>query len=292
MKQYLELISYIKENGEFVGDRTGTGVQSVFGYQYRVNLQNGFPLLTTKKVNFKNVVADLLWMLSGSTNVRDLQKVGVHIWDEWALENGQLGPVYGQMWRSWEAHVFAKEVNEKTTFHGWVTGYIDQIQSVIDRIIKNPNSRNLIVTAYNPTTIPDESISPQENVLVGNQCLASCQTLFQFKVYGNKLHLQLYQRSLDVALGCPYNLAEYVLLLHLVAHQTNLIPGEFIHSIGDAHIYSNHQDQLSEQLTRVPYELPKLIIKRKLDSIFDYEIDDFELIDYRYHPFIKFPVAV
>ena len=283
MQQYLELIKCIKLHGKSTSDRTGTGTQSIFGYQYRVDLNKGFPLLTTKKINFNMVVHDLLWMLSGSTNVKDLHKHKVNIWDGWADEDGNLGPVYGELWR--------KFPNTKSAGH-LKTLPIDQISEVIKKIQDRPNSRSLIVSSWNPTTVPDENFSPQENVANGKQALASCQTLFQFKVYGSELSLQLYQRSADVAVGVPFNLAEYALLLHIVAHHCDLKVGEFIHTFGDAHIYNNHQEQMDLQLTREPYLLPKLIIKRKHKSIFDYTIYDFELEGYECHPFIRLPIAV
>ena len=279
MKQYLELLKHIKDNGEQTDDRTGTGTRSIFGAQLRYDLTKGFPLLTTKHVSFKVACIDLLWMLSGSTNTQPLNDQGVHIWDEWATDDGELGPIYGVLWRDFPCQ--------------WSDYGVDQITSVIDKIKSRPNSRSLIVTAVNPETIPDETISPQQNVYEGNQCLASCQTLFQFKVYGNRISLQLYQRSADIFLGVPINLAQYSLLLHLVAHQCDLIPNEFIHTFGDVHIYNNHFEQVNEQLSRVPNEvLPQLVIKRKPNSIFKYTPDDFEIVDYYPQERIQAPISI
>jgi thymidylate synthase len=298
MKEYFDLINAIQKDGEFTGDRTGMGTQSLFGYQYRIDLRKGFPLLTSKKMNYKKIFLDMLWMLSGSTNVKDLHKDGVHIWDSWATEDGNLGPIYGKLWRRWSAgrvktdSRFCPE-NMETTL-SISTRVIDQISTVIEKIKKFSNSRALIVTAWDPDTVPDESVSPQENVRQGRQSLASCQTLFQFKVYGNHLDLQLYQRSADCMLGVPYNLAEYALLLHMVAQQCDLVPRFFIHSFGDAHIYNHHRETVAYQLTREHdlYDLPTLVIKRKPESIFKYTLDDFEIIDYECHQAIEFKVAV
>ena len=279
MKQYIDLLRKIKEDGEQTDDRTGTGTRSIFGAQLRYDLTKGFPLLTTKHVSFKVACIDLLWMLSGSTNIKPLNDQGVHIWDEWAIDDGELGPIYGNLWRDFPCQ--------------WSEYGIDQITEVIDKIKTHPNSRSLIVTSVNPETMPDETKSPQQNVYENKQCLASCQTLFQFKVYGNKISLQLYQRSADIFLGVPINLAQYSLLLHLVAHQCDLIPSEFIHTFGDVHIYNNHTDQVNEQLSRVPNEvLPQLVIKRKPNSIFEYTFDDFEIINYNNYGRIKAPVSV
>lgn len=277
MKQYLDLLSHIIENGTDKGDRTGTGTRSVFGYQMRFNLAEGFPLVTTKKLHIKSIVHELLWFLAGDTNIKYLKENGVRIWDEWATESGDLGPLYGKQWVAWE------KPNGET---------INQVQEVIDTLKNNPNSRRMIVSAWNPADLPDESVSPQENVKQGRMALATCHAFFQFYVANGKLSCQLYQRSADTFLGVPFNVASYALLVHMVAQQTDLEVGDFVWTGGDVHLYNNTIEQAKEQISREPYPLPKLVIKRKPDSIFDYKFDDFEIVDYQSHPHIKAQVSV
>lgn len=264
MRQYLDLIRHIKANGVKKGDRTGTGTTSVFGYQMRFDLQEGFPLVTTKKLHLRSIIHELLWFLSGDTNIRYLQENGVRIWDEWADENGDLGPVYGQQWRHW------RTPSGET---------IDQISQVMNTIKTNPDSRRMMVVAYNPADVDDMALPP-------------CHCLFQFYVADGKLSCQLYQRSCDVFLGVPFNIASYALLTHMMAQQAGLEVGEFIWTGGDTHIYSNHKEQTDLQLTRDPRPLPKLVIKNRPDSLFDYCYDDFEIVDYNPHPSIKGEVSV
>ncbi len=277
MKQYLELMREILETGTPKGDRTGTGTLSVFGRQMRFDLRKGFPLLTTKKVHVKSIIHELLWFLNGDTNIRYLNEHGVTIWDEWATEEGELGPIYGRQWRSWP------------TKDG---GTIDQISRLIDALKTNPNSRRHIVSAWNVEHLPDESISPQENVRQGRMALAACHTLFQFYVADNRLSCMLMARSQDYFLGTPFNIASYALLTHMVAQQCDLDVGEFIWTGGDVHLYNNHLEQARLQLAREPRALPKLVIKRKPASIFDYRYEDFEIVGYDPHPAIKAPIAV
>lgn len=303
MRQYLDLLKYIMENGTEKSDRTGTGTKSIFGTQMRFNLQEGFPLVTTKKVHFKSVVHELIWLLSGNTNIKYLQDNGIKIWDEWADENGNLGPVYGKQWRKWH-------------------NQIDQIKNVIEQIKTNPESRRLIVTAWNPTEIDQMALAP-------------CHCFFQFNCrpmtweqrinsitthevsYGNNndfsnsknietlykeldnlgipkyyLDCQLYMRSNDIFLGCPFNIASYALLTHMIAQVTNTVAGELVYTGGDSHIYSNHYDQVKLQLTREPYSLPKIKLNPHIKNIDDFKYEDIELIDYKCHPTIKAPVAV
>lgn len=264
MKQYLNLLNHILTNGVAKEDRTNTGTLSVFGYQMRFNLEEGFPLVTTKKCHLKSIIHELLWFLSGDTSVTYLQQNGVTIWDEWADPNGQLGPVYGKQWRSWEGK------------DGQV---IDQVKNLINEIITNPSSRRLIVNAWNVADLDRMALPP-------------CHALFQFYVANGKISCQLYQRSADVFLGVPFNIASYSLLLMMVAQVTNLRPGEFIHTLGDAHLYSNHLEQAKLQITRQPYNLPKMLINSDRRSIFDFKYEDFCLIDYNCHPTIKAPIAV
>jgi thymidylate synthase len=264
MKQYLDLLSHILENGVEKDDRTGTGTLSVFGYQMRFNLDEGFPLVTTKKIHMKSVIYELLWFLRGETNVKYLQDHGVRIWDEWADERGELGPVYGSQWRSWR------------TSDGEV---IDQISQVIEQIHTNPNSRRLIVSAWNVSEIEKMALPP-------------CHTLFQFYIVDNKLSCQLYQRSADVFLGVPFNIASYALLTHMMSHICGYQVGDFVHTFGDVHLYLNHIEKAKLQLTREPFPLPQLVIKREVTSIFDFEFDDFELLNYQYHPHIPAQVSV
>lgn len=277
MKQYLDLLSHILEEGTDKGDRTGTGTRSVFGYQMRFDLQQGFPLVTTKKLHIRSIVHELLWFLSGDTNIKYLKDNGVRIWDEWATESGDLGPLYGKQWVAWQ-----KPDGET----------INQIAEVIETLKTNPNSRRMIVSAWNPADLPDESISPQQNVENGQMALATCHAFFQFYVANGKVSCQLYQRSADTFLGVPFNIASYALLLHMVAQQTGYEVGDFIWTGGDVHLYNNTMEQAREQITREPYPLPKLVIKRKPDSIFDYKFEDFEIVDYEAHPHIKATVSV
>ncbi len=277
MKLYLDLLSHIIENGTDKGDRTGTGTRSVFGYQMRFNLADGFPLVTTKKLHIKSIVHELLWFLAGDTNIKYLKDNGVRIWDEWATETGDLGPLYGKQWVAWE------KPNGDT---------INQIQEIVDTLKNNPNSRRMIVSAWNPADLPDESISPQENVQQGRMALATCHAFFQFYVANGKLSCQLYQRSADTFLGVPFNIASYALLVHMIAQQTGLEVGDFVWTGGDVHLYNNTMEQAKEQITRKPYPLPKLVIKRKPESIFDYKFEDFEIKDYTSHPHIKAQVSV
>jgi thymidylate synthase len=277
MKQYLGLLKQILETGTVRGDRTGTGTKSIFGAQLRFNLAEGFPLVTTRKVFFKGVIHELLWFLAGDTNIKYLLDNNVHIWDAWADEKGDLGPVYGAQWRAWQAPDGRR---------------IDQITNVVEQIRMNPNSRRHIVTAWNPAVQPNEAVSPQDNVRQGRAALASCHALFQFYAADGRLSCQLYQRSTDCPVGQVFNIAQYALLTHLVAHQCDLEPGDFIWSGGDCHIYLNQVAGVQEQLAREPRALPKLIIKRKPASIFEHRFDDFEIVGYDPHPPIKFPVAV
>ena len=278
MQQYLNLLQKILEEGEVKEDRTGTGTRSFFGHQMRFNLNDGFPLLTTKKIFFKGVVHELLWFLNGSTDNNELKDNGVHIWDEWEDESGDLGPIYGYQWRQW------LDQNSGES--------IDQIQNVIDQLRNNPSSRRIIVSAWNVADLPDESISPQDNVKNNKMALAPCHALFQFFVSQGALSCQLYQRSCDTFLGLGFNIASYSLLTHMLAQQCDLNVGDFIWTGGDVHLYLNHMEQAKEQLSRKPYELPKLNIKRKPDSIYDYAYEDFELVNYQCHPHIKAPISI
>lgn len=279
MKAYLELMQDVVDNGVDKGDRTGVGTRSVFGRQMRFDLSEGFPLVTTKKVHLKSIIYELLWFLKGSTDNNWLRERGVTIWDEWATESGDLGPIYGKQWRSWPAA------------DGRV---VDQVSELIEQIKNKPDSRRLIISAWNPTELPDESISPQENVEACRMALAPCHCLFQFYVLNGKLSCQLYQRSADLFLGVPFNIASYALLTHMIAQQCDLDVGEFVHTFGDCHLYQNHltDDIVFEQLRRTPKARPRLVIKRKPDSIFDYEFEDFEVVDYESDPGIKAPIAI
>lgn len=279
MKAYLDLMQDVVDNGFDKGDRTGVGTRSVFGRQIRFNLQDGFPLVTTKKVHLRSIIYELLWFLKGSTDNNWLKERKVSIWNAWALENGDLGPIYGKQWRSWQCP------------DGRV---VDQISEVIDQIRNKPNSRRLIVSAWNPAELPDESVGPQDNVREGRMALAPCHCLFQFYVLDGKLSCQLYQRSADFLLGVPFNIASYALLTHMIAQQCDLEVGEFVHTFGDCHLYQNHltDDIVFEQLKREPKALPKLLIKRKPESIFKYELEDFEFEGYDPYPGIKAPIAI
>lgn len=264
MQQYLNLLNHVMNHGDKKNDRTGTGTLSIFGYQMRFDLSEKFPLLTTKKVHLKSVIYELLWFLKGSTNIKYLQENGVSIWDEWADEHGDLGPVYGSQWRSWRTH------DNRS---------IDQIDKLITDLKTNPDSRRLIVSAWNVAEIENMKLPP-------------CHCFFQFYVANNKLSCQLYQRSADIFLGVPFNIASYALLTLMIAQVVNLKPGEFVHTLGDAHIYSNHFDQVNEQLKREPKELPTMHINSNVKNIFDFKFEDFKLSDYDPYPLIKAPVAI
>lgn len=277
MKQYLELLDKVLSDGVQKGDRTGSGTLSIFAHQMRFDLQKGFPLVTTKKVHLKSIIYELLWFLKGETNISFLNQNNVSIWDEWADEQGELGPVYGHQWRSWSTVSGEK---------------IDQISAVIEQIKNTPNSRRMVVSAWNVADLPDESMSPQQNVASGKMALPACHAFFQFYVAENRLSCQLYQRSCDTFLGLPFNIASYALLIHMVAQQCDLQVGEFIWTGGDVHLYSNHIEQAKLQLSRQPHPLPQLKIERKPESIFDYTYEDFTLIDYQAHEHIKAPISV
>ncbi|MFQ5345348.1 MAG: thymidylate synthase [Mariprofundus sp.] len=277
MKAYLDLMRHVRDHGTPKGDRTGTGTRSVFGYQMRFDLSEGFPLVTTKKVHLKSIIHELLWFLQGDTNIKYLTENGVRIWNEWATEDGSLGPVYGFQWRNWP------------TPDGKL---VDQIAEVVQQIKNTPDSRRLIVSAWNVADLPDESISPQENVINGKMALAPCHTFFQFYVAEGKLSCQLYQRSADILLGVPFNIASYALLTMMIAQVCELEVGDFIHTFGDAHLYSNHAEQVETQLARQPFPLPTMKINPDIKNIFDFRFEDFELVDYRCHPAIRAPIAV
>ena len=277
MQQYHDLMRHILDTGVRKEDRTGTGTISVFGYQMRFNLAEGFPLVTTKKCHMRSIIHELLWFLKGETNIQYLTENGVSIWDEWATDEGELGPVYGHQWRSWPG------LDGQT---------IDQIAEVVEQIKHNPDSRRLIVSAWNPTVLPDTSVSPKENAALGKQALPPCHTLFQFYVLDGKLSCQLYQRSGDVFLGVPFNIASYALLTMMVAQVCDLELGDFVHTLGDAHLYVNHLTQANEQLTREPYPLPTMKLNPEVNDIFGFSYDDFELCNYQAHPHIKAPVAI
>src|SRR5688572_15824621 len=264
MRQYLDLLQHILDKGTHKTDRTGTGTQSCFGYQLRFDLQKGFPLVTTKKVHLKSIIYELLWFLKGETNIAYLKEHGVKIWDEWADENGDLGPVYGKQWRSWE---------------GKDGKIVDQVSELIEQIKKNPDSRRLIISAWNVADLPEMALMP-------------CHNMFQFYVADGKLSCQLYQRSADVFLGVPFNIASYALLTMMIAQVCNLEPGEFVHTFGDVHIYSNHMEQVNLQLSREPYPLPTMKLNPAVKNIFDFKFEDFTLENYQSHPGIKAPVAV
>jgi thymidylate synthase len=264
MRQYLDFLRHIRESGASKGDRTGTGTLSVFGYQMRFDLNAGFPLVTTKKLHLRSIIYELLWFLQGDTNLKYLQEHGVSIWDEWADKNGDLGPVYGKQWRSWPTPDGRN---------------IDQLSQVLEQLKSNPNSRRILVSAWNVGELDRMALLP-------------CHALFQFYVADGRLSCQLYQRSADALLGVPFNIASYALLTHMIAQQVNLAVGDFVWTGGDCHLYLNHLEQADLQLSRTPYPLPQLKIKRKPDRLFDYAYEDFEIIDYRYHAAIKAPIAV
>lgn len=277
MKQYLDLLRAVRDHGVEKSDRTGTGTRSIFGYQMRFDLAQGFPLVTTKRVHLKSIIHELLWFLSGDTNTRYLKENGVSIWDEWATASGDLGPVYGYQWRSWPAA------------DGRI---IDQISDVIAQIRTRPDSRRLIVSAWNPAQLPDEGSRPQDNVERGLMALAPCHAFFQFYVAGGKLSCQMYQRSGDIFLGVPFNIASYALLTLMVAQVVGLEPGELIHTLGDAHLYLNHLEQADEQLSRAPHPLPNMVLNPAVCDIFAFRYEDFRLDGYRHHPPIAAPIAV
>ena len=274
MKQYHDLLRHVLASGNQKGDRTGTGTISVFGHQMRFDLSEGFPMVTTKKLHLKSIVHELLWFLKGDTNVTYLQENGVRIWNEWADDNGNLGPVYGYQWRNWNGED------------------IDQIKEVITSLKNNPNSRRMLVTAWNPSVLPDTSVSFSENVANGKAALPPCHAFFQFYVADGKLSCQLYQRSADIFLGVPFNIASYALFTLMMAQVCDLQPGEFIHTFGDAHIYNNHLEQVELQLSREPRPLPKMVLNPEVKDIFDFKFEDFTLEDYNPHPHIKGAVAV
>jgi thymidylate synthase len=277
LKTYLDLLRHVRDHGVRKSDRTGTGTLSVFGYQMRFELSDTFPLVTTKKVHLRSIIHELLWFLRGDTNITYLNENGVSIWDEWADESGSLGPVYGAQWRSWPSP------DGRT---------IDQLNEVIEQIRQRPDSRRHVVSAWNPADLPDESLSPRDNAREGRMALAPCHCLFQFHVADGRLSCQLYQRSGDCFLGVPFNIASYALLTLMVAQITGLKPGEFIHTLGDAHIYLNHLDQVDEQLTREPLAPPRMQIAEGRSRLRDFRYEDFELVGYRSHPAIKAPIAI
>ena len=274
MKQYLDLVQHVMENGCQKGDRTGTGTKSVFGYQMRFDLAEGFPMVTTKKLHLKSIIYELLWFLKGDTNIKYLQENGVKIWDAWADKDGNLGPVYGHQWRNWNSEE------------------IDQINDLITELKTNPNSRRMIVSAWNPSVLPDTTQTFDENVANNKAALPPCHAFFQFYVSNGKLSCQLYQRSADIFLGVPFNIASYALLTMMIAQVCNLEAGEFIHTFGDAHIYNNHFEQLELQLSREPKPLPKMILNPEIKDIFDFDFEDFTLEGYEPHALIKGSVAV
>lgn len=277
MKQYLDLMRHVRDNGVRKEDRTGTGTVSIFGYQMRFNLAEGFPLVTTKKCHLKSIIHELLWFLKGETNTKYLTENGVRIWNEWATEEGELGPVYGAQWRSWPAPDGES---------------IDQFAQLIDLIKRKPSSRRLIISAWNPALLPDETISPQDNVKKGLMALPPCHTMFQFYVSEGKLSCQLYQRSADIFLGVPFNIASYALLTMMVAQVCELELGDFVHTFGDAHLYLNHLEQVEEQLSRTPFPLPTMWINSEVKNIFAFKYEDFELRDYQAHPHISAPISI
>jgi len=274
VKQYLDLVKLVYTTGIEKTDRTGTGTKSIFGHQMRFDLSKGFPLVTTKKIHVKSVVHELLWFLKGTTNINYLKENGVRIWNEWADEKGNLGPVYGHQWRNWNSEG------------------IDQIKEVINTLKTNPDSRRMLISAWNPSVMPDTNKSFAENIANNKAALPPCHAFFQFYVAGGKLSCQLYQRSADVFLGVPFNIASYALLTLMVAQVCGYQAGDFIHSFGDVHIYSNHYEQIDEQLTRLPKKLPVMQLNPEIKNIFDFTYEDFELLNYEPHPLIKGKVAI
>ena len=274
MKQYLDLMQHVLDNGVEKSDRTGTGTLSTFGYQMRFDLNDGFPLVTTKKCHLKSIIHELLWFISGNTNIKYLKDHGVKIWDAWADENGELGPVYGEQWRNWN------------------DDGIDQLDDLITGLKTNPDSRRHIISAWNPSVLPDENLSHLENIYNHLQALPPCHTMFQFYVANGKLSCQLYQRSADIGLGLPFNIASYALFTMMIAQVAGLELGEFVHTIGDAHIYLNHVEQCREQLSRKPLPMPNMVINEGIDDIDDFKYADFKLENYHPHPAIKMPISV
>lgn len=277
MQTYLKALQEILDRGVESSDRTGTGTISVFGMQCRYDLSKGFPLLTTKKLHIRSILHELFWFLAGDTNIKYLKENGVSIWDEWADEEGNLGPVYGHQWRRFPALKSSGEAKDGHPLY--FAGAVDQVAELVENIKNTPDSRRLIVSAWNPADVPDMALPP-------------CHTLWQVRILNNRLHLQLYQRSADMFLGVPFNIASYALLQHMLAHVTGYEVGDFVHTLGDAHIYSNHMEQVQTQLARTPKSLPQLKINRKVDSIFDFSYEDFEITGYEADPNIKAPVAV
>ena len=274
MKQYLDLLRYVESNGVKKDDRTGTGTKSIFGYQMRFDLSKGFPLVTTKKIHVKSVIHELLWFLKGSTNISYLQENGVRIWNEWANEKGDLGPIYGHQWRNWNSDG------------------VDQINEVIETLKINPDSRRMLVSAWNPSVLPNPNLSFAENISNQKAALPPCHAFFQFYVSNDKLSCQLYQRSADVFLGVPFNIASYALLTMMVAQVCNYKPGDFVHTFGDVHIYSNHEEQVKEQLSRSPKPLPIMRLNKNVTSIFEFTYSDFDIINYDPHPLIPGAVSI
>jgi thymidylate synthase len=277
MRTYLDLLQLILDEGTEKSDRTGTGTISLFGHQMRFDLAKGFPAVTTKKLHLRSIIHELLWFLAGDTNIRYLNENGVRIWDEWATESGELGPVYGAQWRNWVAPDGR---------------HIDQVVQLLDDLRNKPHSRRHIVSAWNPALLPDESRSPKENAAAGLQALPPCHTLFQFHVADGRLSCQLYQRSADVFLGVPFNIASYSLLTMMIAQVVGLEPGDFVHTFGDVHIYLNHLEQVNTQLSREPFPLPEMRINSDVKDLFAFRYEDFELVDYQCHPPIRAPIAV
>jgi len=277
MKVYLQLLRDILDKGTPVSDRTGTGTISLFGYQMRFGLASGFPCVTTKKLHLKSIIHELLWFIQGDTNVAYLNDNGVTIWDEWADENGDLGPVYGAQWRRWPAAD---------------GGHIDQLGQLLEDLRERPHSRRHIVTAWNPAVLPDETRSPRDNAREGLQALPPCHSLFQFHVARGKLSCQLYQRSADAFLGVPFNIASYALLTQMIAQVVDLEPGDFVHTLGDAHIYMNHLEQVKTQLSREVFPLPVMLINKERKDLFEFVYEDFELQNYQHHPAIRAPISV
>ena len=274
MKQYLDLLRYVESNGVKKDDRTGTGTKSIFGYQMRFDLSKGFPLVTTKKIHVKSVIHELLWFLKGSTNISYLQENGVRIWNEWANEKGELGPIYGHQWRNWNSDG------------------VDQINEVIETLKINPDSRRMLVSAWNPSVLPNPNLSFAENISNQKAALPPCHAFFQFYVSNDKLSCQLYQRSADVFLGVPFNIASYALLTMMVAQVCNYKLGDFVHTFGDVHIYSNHEEQVKEQLSRSPKPLPIMRLNKNVTSIFEFTYADFDIINYDPHPLIPGAVSI
>lgn len=277
MKEYLDLMRHVKESGVRKEDRTGVGTISVFGYQMRFDLSKGFPLVTTKKCHLRSIIHELLWFLAGDTNIGYLKDQGVKIWNEWATEEGELGPVYGAQWRSWRC-------SDGRT--------IDQIAELVQQIKNKPDSRRLLISAWNPEYLPDEGVTPDDNARQGKMALPPCHTLFQFYVLNGRLSCQLYQRSADVFLGVPFNIASYALLTMMIAQVCDLEPGDFVHTFGDAHLYLNHLEQVDLQLSREPYTLPKMKINPEVKDLFSFKYEDFDLVNYHCHPPISAPIAI